>query len=121
MIMITDDGLSITDAAAATLMAQSSKTKMLNNNNERLNEDGVTPIIGKLKSYNKQTFAIPAVQWFLVDSKCLPFGKILVYWATNVKNSSLEKGAMRKNNLRQFTKLTKSKVQTQSNSVGTAR
>ena len=50
MIMISDDGLSLTDAAAAMPIAQSSK--MLTNNNKRLNEDGDTPIIAILKSAN---------------------------------------------------------------------
>ena len=44
--------------AAAMLMVQLSKTKMLNNNNKHPNEDGDTPIITHLKSYNKPNFFI---------------------------------------------------------------
>jgi len=45
-----DNGLSITDTATATLKAQSSKTKMPNNNKKRPNEDGDTRIIADIKS-----------------------------------------------------------------------
>ena len=54
--MITNDGLSMTDATEETLVAQSSKTKMLNNNNKRPNEEGDTPIDGNFKSCNKTDF-----------------------------------------------------------------
>ena len=46
MIMIADDGLSLTNAAVAMPIAQSSK--MLNNSNSVSNGD--TPIIANLKS-----------------------------------------------------------------------
>ena len=39
-------------------MAQSSNTKMLNNNSKHPNQEGDTPINGNLKSYNKPNFSI---------------------------------------------------------------
>mmetsp|Transcript_51102 Transcript_51102/g.51519 ORF Transcript_51102/g.51519 Transcript_51102/m.51519 type:complete len:99 (+) Transcript_51102:21-317(+) len=54
-----DNGLSITDTATATLKAQSSKTKMLNNNDERSNRMVILSLLVISNIMTNQTFPSP--------------------------------------------------------------